>query len=78
MKVPFLVGWVASFCCPPSNYSNDQYFIQVGTWGYDAGKELLAHIHNTVERKVLKTQEVLYVRKGSIWADNQGLRMELK
>ncbi len=49
-------------------YSNDQDFIQVGTWGYDAGKELLAHAHNSVERKVLKTQEVLYIRKGSVLA----------
>ena len=49
-------------------YSNDQDFIQVGTWGYDAGKALLAHAHNSVERKVLKTQEVLYMRKGSILA----------
>jgi len=58
-------------------YSKDQDFIQVGMWGYDDGKELLAHIHNTVERKVLKTQEVLYIRKGSIWAGNLvlGLRM---
>lgn len=50
-------------------YSNDEDFIQVGTWGYDKGKELLAHVHNTVERTVKKTQEVLYIRKGRIKAD---------
>jgi len=51
-----------------SFYSQDEEFIQVGTWRYDSGKELLAHIHNEVERKVYWTQEVLYIRKGSIKA----------
>ena len=50
-------------------YSQDDDFIQVGSWGYDKGKELLAHIHNEVERKVLWTQEVLYIRKGKIRAE---------
>ena len=49
-------------------FSMDTDYIQVGTWGYDSGKELLAHTHNKVEREVLWTQEVLYVRKGSIKA----------
>ncbi|MCZ4696349.1 hypothetical protein DWB61_16920 [Ancylomarina euxinus] len=49
-------------------YSKDEEFIQVGTWGYDSGKELLKHIHNEVERKVRRTQEVLYIRKGKISA----------
>lgn len=47
-------------------FSQDDDFIQVGVWGYDAGKELRAHIHNEVERKVLWTQEVLFVRSGRI------------
>ena len=47
-------------------FSADDDFIQVGVWGYDAGKELAAHIHNEVERKVLWTQEVLFVRSGRI------------
>ena len=51
-----------------SFHSEDEEFIQVGAWGYDKGKELLAHIHNEVERKVYWTQEVLYIRKGSIEA----------
>ena len=49
-------------------YSQDEEFIQVGTWGYDAGKELLAHAHNKVERTVNLTQETLYIRRGSIKA----------
>lgn len=49
-------------------YSNDEEYIQVGSWQYDKGKELLKHIHNPVERKVIRTQEVLYIKKGSIKA----------
>jgi hypothetical protein len=51
-----------------SFFSNDQDFIQVGIWGYGVGKELKPHIHNEVERKVLWTQEVLFVKKGKISA----------
>jgi hypothetical protein len=49
-------------------YSQPSDFIQVGTWKYDAGKELKAHIHNKVIRQVLFTQEVIYVKKGKIRA----------
>ncbi|TDJ82093.1 hypothetical protein [Campylobacter volucris] len=49
-------------------YSNDDEFLQVGTWNYDKNKELLAHTHNEVERKIYWTQEVLYIKKGSISA----------
>jgi len=50
-------------------YSQDNDFIQVGIWGYGAGKELKAHIHNEVKREVLWTQEILFVRKGKIRAN---------
>lgn len=49
-----------------SFFSPDEDYIQVGTWGYDSGKALLAHTHNEVARNVLWTQETLYVRKGRI------------
>ncbi len=49
-------------------FSDDSDFIQVGTWGYDAGKELLGHVHNNFERKAFVTQEVLYIRKGKVKA----------
>lgn len=49
-------------------FSANEDFIQVGTWGYDQGMELLAHKHNHVDRLVNVTQEVLYVRKGTIEA----------
>ena len=50
-------------------FSEDGDFIQVGIWGYDAGKDLNAHIHNEVKREVLWTQEVLFVRHGRIQAN---------
>ncbi|MCK4358322.1 MAG: hypothetical protein KAW92_06205 [Candidatus Cloacimonetes bacterium] len=50
-------------------FSDDNDFLQVGTWNYPAGKELLAHNHNIVERNVNRTQEVLFIRKGRILAE---------
>ncbi len=49
-------------------FSKDEEYIQAGAWWYNAGKELMQHIHNEVERKVIRTQEVLYIRKGKISA----------
>ena len=49
-------------------FSQDSDFVQVGTWGYNSGKELLAHAHNPVERKIGLTQEVLYIGSGSVKA----------
>jgi len=50
-------------------FSHDEDFIQVGVWGYGAGKELKAHIHNEVKREVFWTQEVLFVRTGKLRAN---------
>lgn len=49
-------------------FSKDEEFIQAGAWGYDEGKELLAHIHNKVDRTVSRTCETLYVISGSLEA----------
>lgn len=49
-------------------FSADEDFIQVGTWRYDSGKQLAAHIHNEAERIIAFTQEVLFIRKGRIAA----------
>lgn len=49
-------------------YSEDYDFIQVGMWGYDKGKKLAAHVHNIVDRKVNRTQEVIYIMQGKIRA----------
>lgn len=58
-------------------FSCDEDYVQVGIWGYDAGKKLLAHSHNDVPRQVHFTQEVLYVRKGRISARIFNSRREL-
>ena len=52
-----------------SFFSQDNEYMQVGVWGYSAGKELKAHIHNEVTREVLWTQEVIFVRNGKIRAN---------
>lgn len=41
-------------------------FIQVGTWWYQKGKKLASHIHNDFERSAMRTQEMTYVKKGSM------------
>lgn len=43
-------------------------FVQAGTWRYAKGKRLDSHMHQDYERKTFKTQEVVYIRKGSIRA----------
>ena len=50
-------------------FSNEVDFVQVGTWGYPSGKQLLAHTHNPAPREAKWTQEVLFVRRGSLQAD---------
>ncbi|VVC02449.1 Uncharacterised protein [Candidatus Burarchaeum australiense] len=49
-----------------SFYSEPNDFIQAGSWRYAKGKELLPHVHNAVERKIDRTQEVLFVKKGRV------------
>ena len=55
----------------------DELYIQVGSWWYNKGKKLDSHVHNNFERKTLRTQEMTYVRKGSmrvlLYDDNQKL-----
>jgi|TARA_B100001093_G_C26132482_1_gene719781 oxalate decarboxylase/phosphoglucose isomerase-like protein (cupin superfamily) len=46
--------------------TQDDSYIQVGTWKYEKGKILEAHYHNKFERSSYITQEVVYVIKGSI------------
>ena len=46
--------------------TNDDAFVQVGTWKYEKGKILDAHYHNTLERKSYITQEVVLVLEGII------------
>ena len=46
--------------------TDDDSFVQVGTWNYEKGKILDAHYHNTFERKSYITQEVVLVLEGLI------------
>lgn len=52
-----------------SFFSEDEDFIQVGAWSYNAGKDLLKHIHNEVPRTVTRTCECLYIVQGAIRAE---------
>jgi hypothetical protein len=49
-------------------YSQDQEFLQIGTWRYDQGKQLCAHIHNVVPREIRRTHEVAIVIQGAMAA----------
>ena len=44
----------------------DELFVQVGSWWYQEGKELDSHIHNDYERVAKRTQEMTYVKSGSM------------
>jgi len=44
----------------------NEMFIQVGSWWYPKGKKLDSHIHNVFERSATRTQEMTYVKKGSM------------
>lgn len=46
--------------------TNDESFIQIGTWNYKKDKILDAHYHNYFERSSYITQEVVYVLQGKI------------
>ncbi|MCB8566632.1 cupin domain-containing protein [Fusobacterium ulcerans] len=60
-----------------SFFSNDNEYIQVGSWNYNNGKELLKHIHNEVTREAKRTQEVLYIIAGKIEAEIYDLEKSL-
>jgi hypothetical protein len=44
----------------------NELFVQVGSWWYPKGKKLASHVHNDFERKAMRTQEMTYVKKGSM------------
>lgn len=49
--------------------SSEGDYQQVGIWGYNKGEKLASHIHLFKPRKVLRTQEVVFVKDGRIRAD---------
>lgn len=52
--------------------SADSDYQQVGFWNYDKGKVLQAHTHLLSPREVLKTQEVIVMKQGSMRTDIYG------
>jgi|TARA_B110000240_G_scaffold166937_1_gene188491 hypothetical protein len=48
--------------------TDNSLFIQVGSWWYDNGKNLAKHKHNIVSREANITQEMVYVKSGSMLA----------
>ena len=48
--------------------TDNPLFIQVGSWWYQGGKQLAKHKHNLVPREANITQEMVYVKSGSMKA----------
>ena len=48
--------------------TENNLFIQVGSWWYQKGKNLAKHKHNIVKRESNITQEMVYVKSGSMMA----------
>tara|TARA_B100000886_G_C20257174_1_gene421330 strand:+ start:145 stop:543 length:399 start_codon:yes stop_codon:yes gene_type:complete len=44
----------------------DSMFMQVGSWWYEKGKILDKHIHNEFDRVANRTQECVFVKRGSM------------
>jgi hypothetical protein len=44
----------------------NEMYIQVGSWWYNKGKKLDSHIHKNFDRNATRTQETIYVKKGSV------------
>ncbi|MDB2585999.1 hypothetical protein N9X85_05055 [Luminiphilus sp.] len=44
----------------------DEMYIQAGSWWYSKGKVLDKHVHNDFDRVATRTQETVYVRRGSM------------
>lgn len=50
-------------------YSDPQYSQQIGIIKYPKGGKIRPHYHNALARQVIFTQEVLFIRKGTIRVD---------
>lgn len=52
-----------------SFFSEDQDFLQVGSWWYEKGKKIDPHIHQIFPREAQRTQEFIFVEQGRLRAD---------
>jgi hypothetical protein len=50
-------------------FTPNEYSQQLAYMRHPKGKEILPHIHNPVPRKVLYTQETLFIKKGKLRVD---------
>lgn len=48
--------------------THNSLFVQVGSWWYQKGKNLAKHKHNIVSRESNITQEMVFVKSGSMLA----------
>jgi hypothetical protein len=57
--------------------TEDESFIQVGTWWYDGGKKLATHSHKKYVRSASLTQEIVFVVSGSLKATIFNSKLDL-
>ena len=50
-------------------FTPPEFSQQLAYMRHPAGKQILPHVHNSVAREVLYTQEVLFIRKGRLRVD---------
>lgn len=58
--------------------TENESFIQVGTWWYNKGKQLAMHSHKEYTREAKLTQEIVFVVEGSMIANVFNSKLELK
>ena len=47
-------------------YNRENDFIQTGTWNHPKGHKIKAHSHQTFDRIVKRTQEMVYLKEGKM------------
>ena len=47
-------------------YNSYEDFLQVGTWNYSKGQKIDSHMHIITQKKINRTQELIYVKNGQV------------
>lgn len=50
-------------------FTDDENCFQIGAMIHSRGTQIQPHVHNSVERKVVHTQEALFIRRGTLRVD---------
>lgn len=58
-------------------FSDDNEYLQVGTWNHPAGRVLGPHIHNEVKRTIDYTCEVIFIYSGRVLASIYDCREQI-